>query len=124
MADLHTGQIIEDTLVTSAEQQYDHAPILGGPRGIRTTLYYHMRLAPCERSLDEMQSVCVSYVPLSQLWTESFDPSQWVIVFFWSAGESSVGDVPVPLVVVDGHLPAPPLPPPGHDIAIVPPHQP
>ena len=70
-----------------------------------------MRPAPRERSLDEFQYVCVSSVPLSQLWTESFDPSQWTIVLFWAAGEISPGEVLIPLAIVDGHLPAPPLPP-------------
>ena len=31
--------------------------VLGGPRDTQTLLYYHLRLAPRERSLDEMQSV-------------------------------------------------------------------
>ena len=45
-------------------------------------------------------------------------------MFFLSAGESSVGHVPIPLAVVDGHLPAPPLPLSGHGpLVIVPPQQ-
>ena len=52
----------------------------GGLRDTETTLDYHMRLAPRERSLDKMQSVCVLSGRLSQLWTESYDPSQWTIV--------------------------------------------
>ena len=103
----------------------DHdPPIHGGPRGTKTTLYYHMRPAPRERSLDEMHFVCVSHVNLSHLWTESFDPSHWIIVLFWSAGESSAGDVPVPPVVVDGHLPTPPLPSPSQSLVIVSPQKP
>ena len=103
----------------------DHdTPVPGGPWDTKTTLYYHMRLAAREWSLDEMQAVCVSSVPLSQLWTESFDPSQWTIVLFWSVGESSVGEVPVPPGIVNEHLPAPPLPPPGQGLVVVPPHQP
>ena len=45
-------------------------------------------------------------------------------MLFWSAGESSAGNVPIPSVVVDGHLPAHPLPLPAHGLVIVPPQQP
>ena len=45
-------------------------------------------------------------------------------MLFWLAGESSVGDVPVPLVIVDEHLSALPLPPPGQGLVVVPPQQP
>ena len=66
----------------------------------------------------------VSSFPLSQLWTESFDPCSWIIALFWLAGESSTGDVPISLVRVDGHLLGPPLPPLGHNPIVVPPQQP
>ena len=98
--------------------------LLGGLRDTETTLDYQMRHALRELSLDKLQPVSVSSVPLSQLWTESFDPSQWTIDLFWSAGESSAGDVPTALVIISGHLPAPPLPPPGQGLVIVPPQQP
>ena len=42
--------------------------------GMQVKLGYHMRPAPRERSFDKTQPVFVSSVPLSQLWTESFDP--------------------------------------------------
>ena len=45
-------------------------------------------------------------------------------MLFWSAGLSSFGNVPVPLVIVDGHLPAPPLLPLGQGPVIAPPQQP
>ena len=61
-------------------KDYD-ALVLGGPRDTKTTLHYHKRLAPCERSLDEMQSVCISSAPLSQLWTESFYPASGALYF-------------------------------------------
>ena len=83
-----------------------------------------MRSAPRERSLAEAQPVFVSSVPLSQLWTETVDPCSWIIVLFWSAGEYSTGDVPIPLVRADGHLLGPPLPPLGHNPIVVPPQQP
>ena len=83
-----------------------------------------MRPAPRERSLDTMQSVLVSYVPLSQLRTESFDPRQCIIVLVWSSRESSAGDVPIPPIRIDGLLLGPPLPPLGHNPIVVPPQQP
>ena len=53
------------------------------------------RQAPREWSLEGTRLVYVSLVPLSQLWVEEFDCSQWIIVMFWAVGESSVGDVPL-----------------------------
>ena len=69
--DLNTGQVIEDLTVHPSKHQFYYAGVLGGSRDIITTLYYQLRPAPRERSSDEMQSVCVSSVPLSQLWSES-----------------------------------------------------
>ncbi len=90
----------------------------------KVKLDYYMRSAPRERSLDETQPVFVYPVPLSQLWTESFDPIKWIIVLFWSAGESSTGDVPIPHLSIAGHLLGPTLPPLDHDLVVVPPQQP
>ena len=96
----------------------------GGSHEAKANLAFHMIFAPRERSLDETQPVCVSSAPLSQLWTESFDPSKRIIMLFWSAGESSTGDVPILPRRLDGHVHGPPLPPLGHNIVIVPPQQP
>ena len=63
--DMHTGEIQEEMTVNSSGQQFCYATVLGGPRDIRTTLHS-----------DDMQPVFVSSVPLSQLWSESFGPSQ------------------------------------------------
>ena len=63
-----------------------------------------------------MQFVHVSSVPLSQLWAEEFDPSQWTILLFWSALSTSLGNVLAPLANYGGSLP--PLPPLNHPLAI------
>ena len=70
-----------------------------------TLLSHNKRLAPRERSLEGARLVCVSSAPLSQLWAESFDPSQWIIMLVWSVGESSVRDVPLPSRRISDHHP-------------------
>ena len=67
-----------------------------------------------ERSSDDMQSVFVSSVLLSQLWSKTFDPGNWITVLFWSAFASSRGTIPLPPVPEDRTQPSPPLPPPRH----------
>ena len=65
--------------------------------------------APRERSSEGMQSVYVSSVPMSQLWAEDVDPSQWIVLLLWSALSTSIGDMQNP-PGNDGGL-QPPLPP-------------
>jgi len=81
------------------------------------------RLAPRERSLEGTRLVYVSSVPLSQLWVEDIDPGQWILIMFWAAGDSSVGDFPLPPRTAPGTPPSPPLPPPGHHPLRAPPQQ-
>ena len=95
-----------------------------GALDTNTPLSHRKRLAPRERSLEETQSVCVSSVPMSQLWMERFDLSQWLIELFWSAGESSIGDVFTPPGGISEHPAGPPLPPPCYNPVFVPPQQP
>jgi hypothetical protein len=69
------------------------------------------RHAPRERSANQVQSVFVSSVPLSQLWVESFNPSQWVILLFWATVSASIGDTPAPPALPGGMNQNPPAPP-------------
>ena len=78
--DLNTGEVLEDLDVRPSEQQFFYASIPGGPRGIRTTLHYLVRLvAPRERSTEEMQSVYASASHLSSLGQRIFDLGQWIM---------------------------------------------
>ena len=87
-----TGKILEDLAVNPSEQQLYDATIPGGPRDIRTILHYLVRPAAPRR--DAM--FYVSFVPLSRLWVEEFDATQWMIVLFWSALSTSAGDTMTP----------------------------
>ena len=91
--------------------------------GLFQTILCHMvrPVAPRERPSEGMQSVYVSSAPMSQLWAEDFDSSQWIILLFWSALSTSAGDTRTP-PGNDGGL-QPPLPPPDFPPAVRdPPH--
>ena len=65
-------------------------------------------------------SQCVSL--LSLFVTIADRELRWIIVLFSSVGPT--GDMPIPLVRVDGHLLGPPLLPPCHNPSVVPPQRP
>ena len=108
-ADLHTGEVLADKVGhIFLETQRGHAPLLHGPRVIRTTMYDRtwsgLSSRECER---KPQLVHVSGVPMSHLWLVSL-----ILVrgfCFWSAFSSSKRDVPSsPDVDID--MSPPPLP--------------
>ena len=67
--------------VNPSEQQFYYAAKTGGPRDIQTMFHYLVRpVALRERSSEGTQSVFVSSAPMSQLWVEDFDSSQWIIL--------------------------------------------